>query len=86
MMSTPLPAMLVATVTEPSLPAWAMISASLKCCLAFSTSCLMPWRASMVDSFSDFSTEMVPTSTGWPALLRSAMSSATASNLASSVR
>ncbi len=37
------------------------------------------------DSFSDFSTEIVPTRTGCPASNRSAMSSAAASNLASSV-
>ena len=32
------PAMLVAMVTEPGAPAWAMMSASRWCCLAFSTS------------------------------------------------
>ena len=42
MMSVPRPAMLVATVTAPNLPAWATISASFSWCLAFSTLCLMP--------------------------------------------
>ena len=64
MMSVPRPAMLVAMVTVPSRPALATISASLMCCLAFSTSCLMPLLCSIADRISDFSTEMVPTSTG----------------------
>ena len=37
MMSVPRPAMLVATVTEPTPPACAMMAASRSCCLAFST-------------------------------------------------
>jgi hypothetical protein len=36
-MSVPRPAMLVAMVTMPGRPAWATISASRACCLAFST-------------------------------------------------
>ena len=59
--------MLVATVTAWRRPAWATISASRVCCLAFSTSWAMPRFSSIRLSFSDFSTEMVPTSTGWPA-------------------
>ena len=39
MMSTPRPAMLVATVTAPRRPAWATTSASRKCCLALRTLC-----------------------------------------------
>jgi hypothetical protein len=65
-MSTPRPAMLVATVTAWSRPAWVTISASRVCCLALSTSWGTPRLVSMRESFSDFSTEMVPTSTGWP--------------------
>jgi hypothetical protein len=45
----------------------------------------MPRRFSRNDTISDFSTLTVPTSTGWPAACRSAMSSTTASNLASAV-
>src|SRR6266540_3649779 len=44
MMSTPRPAMLVATVTAPSRPACAMMCASRSWCLALSTLCLMPLR------------------------------------------
>ena len=70
--------MLVATVTAESWPAWVTISASRSCCFAFSTSCGMPRFSSSRDSFSDFSTEIVPTSTGWPFSWRSAMSSVAA--------
>ena len=42
MMSTPRPAMFVATVTALSRPAWATICASRVCCLALSTSWGMP--------------------------------------------
>ena len=48
--------------------------------------CGTPRFFSRPDSSSDFSTEVVPTSTGCPSRCRSAMSSTTASNLASSVR
>ena len=58
--------MLVATVTAPARPAWAMIAASRAWFLAFSTSCGTPARSSSLDSSSDFSTEAVPTRTGWP--------------------
>ena len=77
--------MLVATVTAPSRPAWATTSASRKCCLAFSTLCGMPRFSSSRDSSSDLATDAVPTSTGWPGSWRSAMSSTTALNFASSV-
>ena len=87
MMSVPRPAMFVATVTAPLWPASATIFASLSCCLAFSTVCGMPLRLQQApESSSDFSTETVPTRTGWPLLCRSAMSSTTASYFASSVR
>ncbi len=85
MMSVPRPAMFVATVTPPLRPAWATIAASRSWCLAFRTSCAMPWRLSIVDTSSDFSTLVVPTSTGWPFSFRSAMSSTRASNFACTV-
>ena len=46
-----------------------MISASRSCCLAFSTLCVMPRRSSRFDRYSETSTEIVPTSTGWPLLV-----------------
>ena len=61
--------MLVATVTLLSRPAWATMSASRACCLAFSTSWGMPRFCSCWCRYSDFSTEIVPTSTGWPGLV-----------------
>ena len=58
--------MLVETVTAPLRPACAMMFASRSCCLAFSTWCGMPAFFSSSARCSDFSMEMVPTSTGWP--------------------
>ena len=46
MISTPRPAMLVATVTAPGSPAWATILASCSCFLAFSMLCFTPRRFS----------------------------------------
>ena len=56
-------------------PARATISASCWWYFAFSTECVMPRRLSMRDSVSDTSTEMVPTSTGWPRLWSRSISS-----------
>ena len=56
--------MLVAMVIAPACPALATMVASRAWCLAFSTSCGTPRRVSMAERRSDFSTEMVPTSTG----------------------
>ena len=78
--------MFVAIVTAPGWPAASMISASRSWFLAFSTSCGTPRRPSRVDRCSDTSTEMVPTSTGWPIVCRSTMSSTTAANFSSFVR
>ena len=64
MMSVPRPAMLVATVTTPLWPASATTLASSACCLAFRTECGTPRFFSRPESSSDFSTEVVPTSTG----------------------
>ncbi len=77
--------MLVAIVTAPFCPASTMISASRSCCLAFSTLCGMPFATSWLESISEISIEMVPTSTGWPFWWRSAMSAATAANFSSFV-
>jgi hypothetical protein len=63
----------------------AMIAASRSWCLALSTSCGTCSCTSSFDRYSDFSTLVVPTSTGWPRRCFSAMSSATAANLAASV-
>ena len=66
MMSVPRPAMLVATVTAPNLPAWATISASFSWFLALRTLCLMPCLVSSFERTSDFSMEVVPAKTGCP--------------------
>jgi preprotein translocase subunit SecA len=84
MTSVPRPAMLVATVTEPTRPAWATIAASRAWFFALSTSCLMPRLARSLERYSLFSTLVVPTSTGWPDWWRRAMSSTTWPNLACS--
>jgi hypothetical protein len=73
-MSVPRPAMLVAMVITPGRPAWATISASRACCLALSTWCGSFSFVSMPDSSSEFSIEVVPTSTGWPRSWQSLMS------------
>ena len=70
-MSTPRPAMLVATVTAPGRPACAMLVASFSCCLAFRTLCGTPRRFSMPDSISDVSMATVPNKTGRPCLFMS---------------
>ena len=85
MMSVPRPAIFVATVTEPFRPAWATIAASRSWFLAFNTSCGMPRFFSKPLKYSDLSTEVVPTKTGWPFSCRANRSSTTAINFASSV-
>ncbi len=85
MMSVPRPAMLVATVTAPSLPAWATISASFSWFLAFRTLWRMPRFLSMSESCSDFSMDTVPTSTGCPFSWHSAIWLTTARSLPASV-
>ncbi len=54
--------------------------------LALSTSCGTPRRLRMSDSSSDFSTEVVPTRTGWPFSCRRAISSSIAFHFSFSVR
>lgn len=78
--------MFVAMVTAPTRPACAMMCASRSWFFAFKVSCLMPRLSSRRDNFSELSMDTVPMRQGWPALLRSATSSATALNFASTVR
>ena len=84
-MSVPLPAMLVAIVIAPSLPASDTMSASSLSCLAFNTLCCMPCFLSSSDSSSDFSTDTVPTSIGCPVTWASFISSTTAAYFCFSV-
>ena len=77
--------MFVAIVTAPRWPASLMISASRSCCFAFRTLCGMPRRFRSCERYSETSTAIVPTSTGWPFSWRSSMSSMTASYFASFV-
>ena len=65
--------MLVAIVTAPGAPASAMIEPSRSACsgLALSTVCGTPILRRRSDSSSETSTEIVPTSTGWPLSWRS---------------
>jgi len=74
------------TVTAPLRPAWATINASRSWFLAFNTSCGTPIFLRIDESFSDFSTEMVPTRTGWPFSFLSLISLAALRNFSSSVR
>ena len=77
-MSVPRPAMLVAMVTAPFLPAWATISASRSWFLAFSTLWGTPLAFSRRLRSSLFSMLTVPTSTGWPLAWHSTTCSMTA--------
>ena len=85
-MSVPRPAMFVAMVTAPTRPACAMMCASRSWFFALSVSCLMPRLSKRRESFSELSMDTVPMRQGWPLALRAATSSATALNLASTVR
>ena len=82
--SVPRPAMLVAMVTAPRRPASATISASFSCCFALRTLCLTPRFFSISLILSEFSIEIVPTSTGCPVACASAILSAIAWNFAGS--
>jgi len=85
LISVPRPAMLVAIVTELACPALRTMSASLSCCLAFSTSCLTPNSFKNLEISSDSSIVIVPTSTGCLRSEQSFISSATALYLPSLV-
>ena len=80
--SVPRPAMFVAIVTAPYLPACAIISASFSWYFAFKTSCFIPSFRNKSLNFSDFSIEIVPTKTGWPFSWLCFISLITALNLA----
>ena len=84
-MSVPRPAMLVAMVIAPFRPACATTYASRSCCFALSRLYGMPFFSSIFASASDFSTLVVPTSTGCPAWLDSMRCSKTALNFSRSV-
>jgi len=58
--------MLVAIVITFGRPACATISASRACCFALSTWCGSLAFVSSAEMSSEFSIEVVPTSTGWP--------------------
>ena len=85
-MSVPRPAMLVAIVTIPNRPACATISASFSWNLAFSTTWRTPFRFRISLSSSDFSIDVVPTSTGCFSACRRLISSATAKYFSCVVR
>ena len=78
--------MLVAMVTAFGRPACATISASRACCFAFSTSCGRSAFARWPDSISEFSIDVVPTSTGCPRSWQSLMSATIAPTFSASVR
>jgi hypothetical protein len=78
--------MLVAIVIIVGRPAWATISASRACCLALSTWCGSFSLVSSSDSTSEFSIEVVPTSTGWPRSWQSLMSASIAAYFSRTVR
>ena len=64
-MSVPRPAILVAIVTAPGIPAFAIIKASFSWYLAFKTWCFIFSFFNIFESNSDFSIDVVPTRTGW---------------------
>ena len=83
--SVPRPAMLVAMVTVPGLPASATISASRWCCFAFNTLCLIFFICNILLRSSEISTEVVPTNTGRPSPVSLTISSTTALNFSRTV-
>ena len=86
MMSVPRPAMLVATVTAPLWPAIATILASSACTLALSTVCGTPSFGQLVGEVLGLLDRDGADQDRLALLVRSRMSSTTASYLASSVR
>ena len=85
-MSVPRPAMFVDTVMAPLVPAMATMCASRSWFLAFSTSWATPRSLSRPERCSEFSTDAVPTSTGWPVSCTRSISSQIASHFSGSVR
>ncbi|MNN17645.1 hypothetical protein D3C81_1308390 [compost metagenome] len=78
--------MLVAMVSAPGAPAWAMISASFSWYLALRTLCSMPSFCRRLDMCSEVSMVAVPTSTGRPRVMLSLMSAMIAAYFSSAVR
>ena len=76
--------MLVAIITAPLRPAWAIRSPSRSACSGFalSTACSIPARFSSAEIISETSTATVPTRIGWPFSWRALISSSTALPLA----
>ena len=62
--SVPRPAILVAMVTARGEPAWAIMSASRSCCLAFKTSWVIPASRNLSDKISEASMVAVPIKIG----------------------
>ena len=85
-MSVPRPAILVAIVTAPSLPASATICASCSCWRAFKTLWITPDSVNRLERNSDFSIEVVPTKTGWFRLFATLIASTTAVCFSAAVR
>ena len=83
--STPRPAIFVATVTAPFAPAVCMICASFSWFLAFSTLCAIFSFTKSLCKISLFSMLAVPTSTGWPLAFADFISSITALNFSFSL-
>ena len=79
--------MFVAMQTAPGRPASAIVAPSFSAYsgLALSTACGMPILRRRAESSSETSTEIVPTSTGWPLSWRAWISRATARHLPSRV-
>ncbi len=77
--------MFVAIVTAPLRPACATNVASFSCCFALSTLWGIDILLSTLDRYSLFSTEVVPTRTGWPFVLACWISLATAFHFSCSV-
>ncbi|MNE90012.1 hypothetical protein D3C80_1874850 [compost metagenome] len=78
--------MLVAMVSAPGRPAWAMISASFSWNLALSTWCSMPSLSSNLETYSELSMVAVPTRIGRPWAWQSFTSAMMAAYFSSWVR
>ena len=84
--SVPLPAIFVAIVTDPDLPAWAIMSASCSFCRAFNTLWSIFFSFNFCEINSEVSTDIVPTKIGLPCLLTSIIFSTIALYFSSRVK
>ena len=84
--SVPLPAIFVAIVTIPGLPAFAITSASFSCCFAFKIWWEIFFSFKSLETCSDDSTETVPTKIGADFFLSDSISSISAKYFAFFVR